>query len=219
MPRQRVNAPGLDTRRSVLMPSKSTTLTAREILRLEYGDSRNFLTPIVHVRGTLAPCIAYELSSGEGLERGSRIFGVSIVRVNDDGTTDRDHDASACFSSMSAATQYVDKLRAIESARQEGYDAGVAAGSWLLDGNSSEDEARALLRGLDDGDPAVLDSLPASPLSGEWADAPTPADVLDWFDVEEDDDCAEAVLSAYEEAFSRGVEDEAYRSARAMLGE
>lgn len=200
-------------------PYRSATLSAREILRLEYGDSRNFLTPHVITRGKLAPLVAYELSSGASLEPGTSIYGVSVVRLHDDSTTERDYDASACFSSLERANAYVEQLRAIESARQEGYDAGIAAGSWLLDGNSTERAARELLRGIEDGDPMVLDALPASPLSGEWGDAPTPADVLAWFDVDEDAEYADAVLSVYEDAFSQGVADEAVRSARAMLGE
>jgi hypothetical protein len=35
----------------------------------------------------------------------------------------------------------------------------------------------------------------------------------------EDDDAADDVLTAYDDGFSRGVSDEAVRSARAMLGE
>jgi len=104
-----------------------------------------------------------------------------------------------------------------EAARKEGYEAGVAAGTWLLDGNSTEDDARTLLQGLEDGDPAVLESLPSSPLSGEWADAPLPRDVLEPYGMTDDDDAADDILSAYEDGYDEGVIDEAERSARAML--
>lgn len=105
----------------------------------------------------------------------------------------------------------------VEQAEQEGYDHGVTAGSWLLDGNSTSEAARRLLRGIEDGDPMVLDALPSSPLSGEWADSLTPADVLAWYELDEDDDAAGDVLRAFEDGFSRGVQDEAVRSATALL--
>jgi len=93
------------------MRSKGTTLTAREILRIEYGDSRNFLTPHVISRGKLTRLIAYELSSGSGLELGTSIYGVSVVCVLDDGTTERDYDSSACFSRLELANAHVESLR------------------------------------------------------------------------------------------------------------
>lgn len=56
-----------------------------------------------------------------------------------------------------------------------GHERGVAAGSWVIDGNTSEETARNLLRGIDDGDPVVYDVLPFAPLSGEWpTDSPRP---------------------------------------------
>lgn len=60
------------------------------------------------------------------------------------------------------------------------------------------------------------DALPSSRLSGEWADSLTAADVLDWYDLDEDGEAAEDVLSAFEDGYSRGVQDEAMRSARAV---
>jgi hypothetical protein len=50
-----------------------------------------------------------------------------------------------------------------------------------------------------------------------YADGLLPRDVLGWFDLDEDSPEAEDVLCASEEGYSRGVEDEAVRSARAML--
>jgi hypothetical protein len=105
----------------------------------------------------------------------------------------------------------------LEAAEQEGYEAGKAAGSWVIDGNTPEETARYILQGIEDGDPAVMDSLPSSPLSGEWADAPLPRDILEGFDMDEDDDAADDLLTAYEDGFSRGVMDEVERSARAAL--
>jgi hypothetical protein len=56
-----------------------------------------------------------------------------------------------------------------------GRDAAIAAASWVLDGNTSQDHIRRMVAMLDAGDPVAYDYLPAQPnLSGEWADAPTP---------------------------------------------
>jgi hypothetical protein len=56
-----------------------------------------------------------------------------------------------------------------------GVEAAVAAASWVLDGNMSQDHIARMVAWLDDGDPRADEFLPAMPdLSGEWADAPTP---------------------------------------------
>jgi hypothetical protein len=106
----------------------------------------------------------------------------------------------------------------IERAEQEGYDAGRAAGSWLLDGDSMEDAARRLLHGIEDGEPEIMDALPSAPLSAEWADSLTPSEVLGRYDLDADHDAADDVLRAFEDGYERGVKDEAVRSARALLG-
>jgi hypothetical protein len=97
------------------MQGNATTLTARELLRLEYGDSRNFLTPHVIARGKLDKLSAYELSAGEGIEPGTRLYGVSVVRLVD-GETERDFESSACFSSLEAANEHVEALSSARDA-------------------------------------------------------------------------------------------------------
>jgi hypothetical protein len=52
----------------VLMQTKATTLSAREILRREYGSSRNLLTPHALAIGKVDRESAYEISVGEGIE-------------------------------------------------------------------------------------------------------------------------------------------------------
>lgn len=103
------------------MHHNGTTLSAREILRLEYGDSRNFMTPHRIAIGKLDRTSAYELSAGEGIEPRTKLYGVSIVRVVD-GETERDYDSSACFSTLEAANEHVEQLRsarhALERCRQ-----------------------------------------------------------------------------------------------------
>ena len=153
-------------------------------------------------------------------------FGGHGVHVYDVGGQEVDYWTCGDFAKSAAELEEVEQSMArhirnvdeiVERAEQEGYEHGVTAGSWPLDGNSNEESARALLRGVTDGDPLTMDALRSSPLSGEWADGVTPADVLGWYDLDEDDDAAEEVLQAFEAGFSRGVQDEAVRSARAVL--
>src|SRR6266542_7019281 len=68
--------------------------------------------------------------------------------------------------------------------RQAGQNAGADAADWwaqdTVGGRATGDStatARAVLAGIDDGDPAVLDALPVCDLSGQWADTPTEADL------------------------------------------
>jgi hypothetical protein len=105
-----------------------------------------------------------------------------------------------------------------ETERQGEVD-GRAAGSWLIDGNSTQETAWRLLQGIEDGDPEVLDSVPSAPLSGEWADGLLSRDLLAEYGLNEDDDAADDVLTAYESGFARGVADEVERAALAMLPE
>jgi hypothetical protein len=91
-------------------------MTAREILRAEYGDSRNFMTPDVLRRVIVrhpetGEIGAAEISEGTGIPtRGQQragiripIFGVSVIWVDAHGKTRRtDMDAphgSRCFHS------------------------------------------------------------------------------------------------------------------------
>lgn len=105
----------------------------------------------------------------------------------------------------------------IERAEREGKQHGQAAGSWVIDGNTSEQTARAILAGIRDGDPEVLDSLPSAPLSGEWADGLLPRDVLGWYGMDEDDPAADDVLTTFETAYADGMIEEVTRAARAIV--
>jgi hypothetical protein len=46
---------------------------------------------------------------------------------------------------------------------------GKAAASWVVDGSTSAVSARGLVKGIEDGDPAMLDSIREPGLSGEYA--------------------------------------------------
>lgn len=95
--------------------------------------------------------------------------------------------------------------------RELGAEHGTAAGSWVVDGNTSIDTLRTLL-----SDDYEWDNMPA-PLSGEWSDGPSPRDILAEVGVTEDDDSADDLLSEYETAFSDAYIAEAQRSAGALL--
>src|SRR5215216_5766452 len=75
--------------------------------------------------------------------------------------------------------------QAIEQAAKIGREHGANAASWweqdALGGRATHDTrytAEAVLKGLEDGDPAILDSLPQPDLSGQWADGYSSQDLL-----------------------------------------
>jgi hypothetical protein len=111
--------------------------------------------------------------------------------------------------------------KAVEDMREAGRGDGAAAGSWVADGNTSEDALRNLLRMWEEGDPAA--PCPPSPFSGEWADDPTLSEVID-----SNTDCdpdtltpeeADELATAYEDAYSEAWQAEAERTVRGLLGE
>ena len=93
------------------------------------------------------------------------------------------------------------------------YAEGVAAGSWVVDGNTSDQVCAAILEGLEDGDPAVCDALPSPLWNGEWADEPAYEQRAECagLTADEADDVYERALVE----FTRGVEDEVVRACRA----
>jgi hypothetical protein len=106
------------------------------------------------------------------------------------------------------------KTEAIEGhgAYNAGAAAGSAAGSWVFDGNSTEDQARRILAGIEDGDPEVLDMEP-SPLSGEWAGESVPELSAEYgLDLEDS-----VVAHWFEHGFSEGYWDTVTRAAQAIL--
>ena len=108
----------------------------------------------------------------------------------------------------------------IRAAREEqtrqietvGREHGLAAASWYFDGNTTDETYRAVLKGIEDGDSAVLDTFPAEPLSGEWADDPTPNTLQHEFGIRDED--LDDACTAYEDAFHTAVEEEIERVAR-----
>ena len=94
----------------------------------------------------------------------------------------------------------VTTLTITAKAMELGAEHGKSCGSWVIDGNTSNETAQKIIDGYDNGDPEVMDYCP-SPLSGEFADDPTVHDVLKELGVLWSDDRADDLINAYEEAF------------------
>ena len=91
-----------------------------------------------------------------------------------------------------------------------GREAGKCAASWAFDGNTSEETYQIVKKGLDDGDPAIIDRFRSPDLSGEFSGDPTPdmlAEELDipYGDAALDDACI-AWMDAASEAFWAEIE-------------
>ena len=110
--------------------------------------------------------------------------------------------------------------QAVADMASAGHRDGTASGSWIADGNTSEESLRAVLEQWDNGDPAA--PCAPSPFSGEWADDPTVDDIIgnncdidiDSLTPEERDELADSYESAYSEAW----QTEAERTARHCAG-
>lgn len=111
----------------------------------------------------------------------------------------------------------------VKEAAQEGTRAGVNAAAWweqdAIGGRTSsrdntKETARRVLAGIEDGDPEILDSLPCPNLSGGWADAMTPARLLDCLGVDAESVTPEEeseICEAWEMAARDAVGDEIAR--------
>lgn len=85
--------------------------SARELIRMEYGSSKNFMTPNVIERRKNGRHRAIEIASGTGFNQ-EPIYGVSIVdHFPQNDTTTRRRDLSQCFQSRGAALLYANKLQ------------------------------------------------------------------------------------------------------------
>jgi Domain of unknown function (DUF4314) len=104
----------------------------------------------------------------------------------------------------------------VAKAEQLGRDAGKAAASQVFDGNTPEEEYQRVLRGIADGDPAVLDTMepPAiGPGTGYDQD-----DLARHLGIEPGDRALPRAASAYADTFTDAFWQEAERTARDYLG-
>ncbi len=106
--------------------------------------------------------------------------------------------------------------------RDLGEQYGRSASTWLLDGNSTDEAAERLLRGILEGDPEIMDALPSAPFSGEWADGPTIPGMLAEADVDDADELeperSDELATAFEDGYGSGVQLGAEEEARSALG-
>jgi len=121
--------------------------------------------------------------------------------------------------------------QALESLYAAGERAGTDAADWwaqdTVGGRATRDvaaTARMILTGIDDGDPAVLDALPACDLSGRWPDTPTgvqlyadaaPADAPDWSHL--DERVRADAVDAFRDGYHRGAVDRVAEHCRLAL--
>lgn len=92
-----------------------------------------------------------------------------------------------------------------------GYAAGKAAGSWVIDGSTDTETARRLLEGIEAGDPEIMDLQPA-PLSGEWAGE----SMRELLGADEEN---EEAADAYEAGYEEGFWGEVTRAATVIVGD
>jgi hypothetical protein len=112
-----------------------------------------------------------------------------------------------------------------QCAEKQGERLGRNAASWY-----EADDWSAVLKGVEDGDPAIYDTFPNPDLSGQWADEVNgTALVADCFPGDPDrhcrlwawieDNCFTEACDAFEDAFRVACEDEIVRRARFQVAE
>lgn len=120
--------------------------------------------------------------------------------------------------------------QAVKEAERLGKYHGENAAQWAAQDSwggrvasirQSEENARAFLKGIEEGDPLIMDSYSPPNLSGEWADSMTEAellkavfdgfdaDIIDTLEPEEIDDIANAYTQAASDWFFQELETSA----------
>lgn len=109
----------------------------------------------------------------------------------------------------------------LSAARRDGKAAGESAASWAFDGNTSRETYARIIRGFEDGDPEILDSLPWPNLSGEWAGDPTPRSLAEDYGITEErdpsGDLTADACDAWEDAASSAFKRALTAACRAFL--
>lgn len=81
-----------------------------------------------------------------------------------------------------------------------GLEHGRAKGSWVIDGNTSDEEKARIIKGYEEGDPEIMDMCP-DPLSGEWA-GESMSELSKEYGIDlYDEDQADDFETAFQEAF------------------
>jgi hypothetical protein len=105
----------------------------------------------------------------------------------------------------------------IDTAKTLGGEHGKRVGAFYFDKDTSRAEYERVSQGIADGDDEVLAELPTDPLSGEFADEPTPQTVFAALGMSGNEDHADDVLQAYEDSFHMAVQGEIEATVRAAL--
>lgn len=147
-----------------------------------------------------------------------------VVQISDNHTGGNvDLYIDADWSQWDKIVEQVTDYRQVAAVRALGSEHGHSAGTWAIDGNTTVETARAILQGIEDGDPAVMDMQP-SPLSGEWADGASAEDVYRIAGIATFDEYGDPIggsdmlLVEYEESYSTAYWAEVSRAATAIAG-
>ena len=140
-----------------------------------------------------------------------------------------DDEHKGAFATEEEAFAAVEPTLLKRAAVKVGRELGTAAATWYE--VSGEEQARAVLAGILDGDPEVLDTIPHLDLSGQWADGPTPKAILEQVYDEAgvefpdnegaygpNDDVANELIDEVEGAYYEATEFEVVRAARIQAG-
>jgi len=140
-------------------------------------------------------------------------YGPAICRGFFDAYRDRTRDLLI----LQAGRRLTEVLPPVVAKAEElGRDAGKAAAGWVFDGSTPGEAYQRVLRGIDDGDPAVLDAVepPAiGPAAGYTED-----DLARDLGIDPRDRALHRAVSAYADAFTRSFWQETERAARDHSG-
>jgi len=87
---------------------------------------------------------------------------------------------------------------------------GRGSAEWYFDRSEpSRDDYLRVLKGIEDGDPAILDTFVSGSLSGEWADDMTPRSLFDELDMTDSQiiTLGDEVCEAFEQGFNSAYQD------------
>jgi len=89
-------------------------LSAREIKKREFHGNTNIMTPHVIKVGKAGRNRAWELSWGEAMaptKKHPRLYGVTVVDVDEKGNTSRPWRESKSFPTLEMAEEYIEALK------------------------------------------------------------------------------------------------------------
>jgi hypothetical protein len=102
-----------------------------------------------------------------------------------------------------------------DEAYEHGHEHGANAGEWYFDGNTPDGAYETVLAGIEDGDPAILDTFPSFTF-GEWAGESCREVFADWDDMTDDeqDEATDEYIRGYDDGAMAMIE----QTARNYLG-